>query len=71
MDSKEKVDEFIRENAILQRGASTSPLNKGGTAPKMTDINTVGFKFELPRFWNEWLEEYAVNARKIEIGDLP
>ena len=64
-------DEFIRENAILQRGASNSPLSKGGTAPKMTDIKTMGFKFELPSFWNEWLEKYAVNARKIDGGDLP
>ena len=64
-------DELIRENSILQKGSRTNPLNKGGTAPKITDLKTEGCKFELPPFWNEWLEKYAINARTTDIGALP
>ena len=65
-------DELIRENAILQTGSKNSPLNRGGTAPKITDAHRSdrGFTYEFPSFWNEWLEKYAVNARIMDVGDL-
>ena len=57
-------DDFLKENAIPQKGYKSNPLNQGGTAPKVVDPTTPGTSYELPAPWIEWLEEYATNGRK-------
>jgi filamentous hemagglutinin len=54
------LDDFIRQEAIPQRGYRTNPLNQGGLAPKIVDPTTPGRSYELPSIWAEWLQEYAV-----------
>ncbi|MDE9545426.1 RHS repeat-associated core domain-containing protein [Xenorhabdus bovienii] len=53
-------DNFIKENAIKQRGYKTNPLNQGKLAPKIVDPTTPGDSYELPSIWTKWLEENAI-----------
>ncbi|SFG44202.1 RHS repeat-associated core domain-containing protein, partial [Proteus mirabilis] len=53
-------DDFIKENAIPQKGYRTNPLNQQGMAPKIVDPTTPGDSYELPKIWAKWLEENSV-----------
>lgn len=61
-------DEMVQEYIISQEGYRTNPLNQGGMAPKLTDLNTPGKSVEFPAPWVEWIEEYATNGRVIKGG---
>nr|WP_315985614.1 RHS repeat-associated core domain-containing protein [Xenorhabdus bovienii] len=54
------LDDFIKENAIKQKGYKTNPLNQGKLAPKIVDPSTPGDSYELPGIWTKWLEENAI-----------
>ncbi len=54
------LNEFIKENAIPQKGYKTNPLNQKGMAPKIVDPTTPGDSYEFPKVWTKWLEENAV-----------
>ncbi|MBL1230542.1 hypothetical protein IW492_15025 [Enterococcus sp. BWB1-3] len=66
------MDDLIKENAISQNGYKTNPLNQGGTAPKIVDkgvfdkFNFEGVAYELPDPINQWLVEYAKNAKIVK-----
>ena len=66
------LDDLIKENAISQNGYKANPLNQGGTAPKIVDkgifdkYNFEGVAYELPDPINQWLVEYAQNARVVK-----
>lgn len=63
-------DDFVRETAIPQEKYTMNLLNQGRSAPKMTDLKKPGFTYEFPPIWNEWLAEYAFNAKVVK-GGLP
>ncbi len=54
------MHDLIQENAIPQDFYTSNPLNQGGLAPKITDINTPGLSYELPSPWGQWLQENAI-----------
>ena len=59
-------DEFLKEYAIPQKGYKSSPFSQGGTVPKVVDPTTPGTSYELPAPWIQWLEEYAVNGKRLK-----
>lgn len=65
---------FIYWEGIPQHGATSNPLNQGGSAPKIVDPTKPpgqaheGVNFELPAIWAEWLEEYAIPGSGSIIG---
>ena len=62
------LDDMVQEYIIPQRGYRSNPLNQGGTAPSLNDIETPGICVEFPAPWIEWIEEYASNGRIIKGG---
>jgi hypothetical protein len=58
----EWMDNFIRAEAIPQKGYRTNPMNQGGLAPKIVDPHQPGFSVELPSIWTHWLEETAIKG---------
>ena len=61
------LDDLIRENSIPQYNSKTNPLNQGGLAPKIVDPDTPGRSYQIPAdIWLDWIEEYAMNARKLK-----
>ena len=62
------LDDMVKENAVVQTGYRSNPLNQGGCAPKLTDLTKPGICVEFPAPWVEWLEEYATNGRIIRGG---
>jgi filamentous hemagglutinin len=56
------MDDFIRAEAIPQKGYRKNPLNQGGLAPKIVDPHQPGFSVELPSISAEWLQEVAIKG---------
>lgn len=63
-------DDLVKENAIGQEFYKTNPLNQGGLAPKLTDVNTAEISMEFPLPWIEWIEEYGQKALKLIVSIL-
>ena len=63
-----EVDDLIRENVIDQYHAKKNPRYQDGMAPLLVDSTTPGTSYGLPAEpWLDWVEEYATNARVIEV----